>query len=207
MLSEEKENKIEDNKTMNPYWEYQERKFDFINFDDLQKQLQPFVAEYEITNAWTGETALANRISCVFLDKINNPGLQYYSLNNYDWTESEIMNLLKNKITEMEGTTPNYCLVHFYRTGTDYISYHNDKESLNNPVYSVSFGEPRKFRLRKMGSKKGFDQEYLLGNGDLLIMKTGCQKRYVHGVPVEKKVKSLRINMTFRYTHSSAHHR
>ena len=82
----------------------------------------------------------------------------------------------------------------------------NDSEALNSTVASVSLGAERKFRIKTQGRKKGWDEEFKLGSGTLLVMHgpnkdnnyTGFQSVYYHTVPVEKKVKGIRINLTFR---------
>ena len=37
-----------------------------------------------------------------------------------------------------------------------------------------------------------------LKNGSLLVMDGNTQKNYKHGVPIQKKIKQSRINLTFR---------
>jgi alkylated DNA repair dioxygenase AlkB len=37
-----------------------------------------------------------------------------------------------------------------------------------------------------------------LAHGSIIIMGTGCQTHYKHGVPVQKTVLAPRINLTFR---------
>jgi len=49
-----------------------------------------------------------------------------------------------------------------------------------------------------VGVSAGWEKEFILNGGDLLIMKIGCQKEYNHWVPIEKKVLDSRINLTFR---------
>ena len=102
--------------------------------------------------------------------------------------------------------TYDYVLVHIYDTGDAGISYHRDNEALNSSISSVSLGATRKFRFKKIGRKKGWDSELYLHDGDLVIMhgpdpisgRKSCQNIYLHSVPVEKKVKEPRINLTFR---------
>jgi len=78
------------------------------------------------------------------------------------------------------------------------ISWHNDKEALNTPVASISLGATRLFRFRDIKETKGWEYELNLKSGDLVYMKEGCQRKYKHAVPVQKKVKDPRINLTFR---------
>ena len=96
------------------------------------------------------------------------------------------------------GETYDYVLVHIYYSGKGSIAYHNDSEAMNSSIASVSFGSTRKFRFRKIGKTKGWDHEFRLGSGDLFMMYKGCQSKYMHSVPIERSVKSQRINLTFR---------
>ncbi len=117
------------------------------------------------------------------------------------------------------------CLANWYRDGNDKIGKHSDKETdliPNSPIASLSFGAVRKFNIYPKSAEL---REYILNNrdeldifdeitdigkctlnlksGSLLLMGRGCQKYYAHEVPVEKKVKEGRINLTFRQTKPS----
>lgn len=107
---------------------------------------------------------------------------------------------IHKKIQKLVPVDLNYVHCNFYRDGNDSIGYHSDSEKdlLSPYIVSVSFGASRKFRLRKHGETSGFFKEFVLNDGDVLIMKGNCQKKYKHCVPVEKKVKDGRINLTFR---------
>lgn len=98
------------------------------------------------------------------------------------------------------GIEFNFVHCNLYRDGNDSIGYHSDSEKdlKSSYIVSVSFGATRKFRLRKRTETKGFDKEILLEDGDVVIMKGDCQKLYKHAVPVEKKVRTPRINLTYR---------
>ncbi len=78
------------------------------------------------------------------------------------------------------------------------INYHRDREGLSSQIVSVSLGASRLFRFRKMGQKKGFEEEFLLRGGDVVVMEPSCQRTHLHGVPEQKRVKEPRINLTFR---------
>lgn len=127
-------------------------------------------------------------------------GFNYGNLDIYRWEEfPEICNI-KNAIESKFGILFQYCLVNLYVTGKDYISWHSDREATNppRPVYSFSIGATRLFRLRDKTKKTGFDYEYNLENGNLLVMYAGCQEIYTHTVPKQLRVKNWRINFTFR---------
>lgn len=116
----------------------------------------------------------------------------------HDWSKSPIIRSIREHFQRKLGVPIDYCLMHLYVDGNVSIGYHSDKEAMNDPVISVSFGATRKFRFRKIGDKRGYDTELLLKSGDVVIMKEDCQRHYKHSVPVEKGVKGPRINLTFR---------
>jgi len=122
----------------------------------------------------------------------------YNNLPTYDWSTAPVTSWLREQVEDYCQNRFDYTLVHLYRDGEDKIDRHNDKEGLNSSIASLSLGATRKFRFQKLGIKSGCCQEYLLNSGDLLVMKVGCQKYYEHWVPVEKTVKTPRLNFTFR---------
>ena len=42
------------------------------------------------------------------------------------------------------------------------------------------------------------DEVDILTDGDLLLMLPGCQEKYQHSIPVRKRIKEPRLNLTFR---------
>ena len=146
------------------------------------------------------------RKSCVYMLHDMDLTFDYGYITTYPY--NEVPNIIKSVRTKIEKYTQqifDYVLVHIYKAGSN-IAWHNDSEALNSIIASVSLGATRKFRLKEMGKKTGWDYEISLSDGDLIVMwgpnKTnngiGCQQKYLHTVPVEKKVKDIRINLTFR---------
>lgn len=100
------------------------------------------------------------------------------------------------------------CLVNYYRNGNDYIGFHSDDEKQiipNTPIYSISLGSKRKFKLKikdKFESINCNDKlnefEIEPDDSSLLIMGGTCQKTHKHSVPKTSKDVNLRINLTFR---------
>jgi alkylated DNA repair dioxygenase AlkB len=111
---------------------------------------------------------------------------------------SHLKNLLKF-INNKYDTDFNGILVNKYNDGTDYISDHtdNEKEISKKGVISISYGATRKFRIRNKKTKKIImdipTQPY-----QIIQMLGNFQKEFLHGIPVEKKVKHFRISFTFR---------
>lgn len=95
----------------------------------------------------------------------------------------------------------NMCLVNWYLTGDDYISFHADDENVfheNTPVVGVTFcyGESRKLKIKVKDTKETV-ANVRLTNGSLYVMEGNFQKEFLHGVPKQKKC-GKRISLTFR---------
>lgn len=95
----------------------------------------------------------------------------------------------------------NGCLLNLYRDGDDRMGWHADDEAeidQSQPIASLSLGSTRDFlfRHRSDPTKRA---AIPLADGDLLIMHPGCQGQWMHSVPQRRKVKTMRINLTFRH--------
>ena len=144
------------------------------------------------------EYATKGRRSCLFaLHEIDLLGSRYG--NSYSHTEvPPIIQKIRTQVELLTKQVYDYVLVHIYLDGQAGIAYHSDKETRESTVCSVSFGAPRKFRLRRVGETKGFDHEFILYPGTVFIMHPGCQTKYQHAIIPEKRITEPRINLTFR---------
>ena len=133
----------------------------------------------------------------------------WYGESEYSYTYSKVTKtaiiftkelLALKAIVEAEsGETYNSCLLNLYHSGEEGMGYHSDGEKMlkkNGAIASVSLGVSRKFSFKHKESKQRVD--ILLENGSLLVMKEGTQTNWMHRFPPTKKVKSPRINLTFR---------
>lgn len=92
----------------------------------------------------------------------------------------------------------NGILVNYYRDGFHKIGMHSDDEKDLDPRYVVglSLGAERYFDLHH---KTAVEKKRLeLEDGSLVIMGPGCQAKYQHGIPEQRKVDKPRISLTFR---------
>lgn len=106
---------------------------------------------------------------------------------------------LKQKCEEVSGETYNSCLLNLYHEGSEGMAYHSDGEKdlkKNGAIASVSFGTERKFLFKHKTTQEKV--EIFLENGSLLVMKGNTQENWLHRLPPTTKVKSPRINLTFR---------
>lgn len=94
----------------------------------------------------------------------------------------------------------NSVLLNRYRDGRDSMGWHSDDEPELGPmplIASLSLGASRRFLLRRRDDPAQ-KLEYLLGHGDLLLMRGQCQRDYQHALPKTARVCDERINLTFR---------
>lgn len=112
---------------------------------------------------------------------------------------SEELLLLKNKIEEKTGEKFNSCLLNLYHDGSEGMAYHSDAEKdlkKNGAIASLTLGAERKFSFKHKTSGERID--LFLEHGSLLIMKDETQTNWLHRLPPTKKIRTPRINLTFR---------
>ena len=109
------------------------------------------------------------------------------------------LNLLLDHINIKFNSDFNGILVNKYKDGLEYISDHSDNEQeiSDKGVISISYGATRKFRIRNKLTKK-IVKDILTENYQIIQMSGNFQKEFLHGIPIEKKIKEERISFTFR---------
>lgn len=111
------------------------------------------------------------------------------------------------------GCKFNFCLVNYYASGADSISYHSDDERFLGTlpaIASFSLGSKRDFLMKhkpiipKDGAPEPPETTLLklpLGSGDMILMKGETQANWLHSIP-KRTGKNAddggRINITFR---------
>ena len=113
------------------------------------------------------------------------------------WTK-ELLEL-KVLIEGKTGETFNSCLLNLYHSGEEGMAWHSDGEAdlkKNGAIGSISFGAERKFAFKHKQSKEKV--ELTLGHGSLLVMKDTTQTFWLHRLPPTKRIRSPRVNLTFR---------
>lgn len=168
-----------------------------IIFEALIEQIKDKVTTYQVSSAFSeGKTYPSHRLSCVF----SNDGKTNYDggIPSYRWNDSSIVAMIKINIERLLNLRFDYALCHLYQDGKDHIGPHRDKEGMTSTIASVSLGATRKFRMKKMSRKTGWDEEFELESGNMIVMKATCQHNYLHWIPEQKKITEPRINLTFR---------
>ncbi|KAL4817056.1 hypothetical protein BDW67DRAFT_160500 [Aspergillus spinulosporus] len=132
--------------------------------------------------------------------------------NKYQYTPRPIPECLENLRQAAEaaigdGSSYNFCLVNYYATGDDSISYHSDDERFLGPnpsIASISLGAQRDFLMRhKPSQAPGVSAQPLkfsLASGDMVVMRGETQSNWLHSIPKRKggEAQKGRINITFR---------
>ncbi len=114
-----------------------------------------------------------------------------------NWTKELI--ILKKLVEKHSSESYNSCLLNLYHDGSEGMAWHSDGEKdlkRNGAIASMSFGAERKFAFKHKNSKETVS--LILENGSLLVMKGETQSHWLHRLPPTKKVKTPRINLTFR---------
>lgn len=113
------------------------------------------------------------------------------------WTKNLLK--LKNLVENVTHERYNSCLLNLYHDGDEGMGWHSDNEKSivkNSAIASLSFGAERKFVLKHKETSESISQ--ILPHGSLLVMKGETQTYWLHALTKTKKVKSLRVNLTFR---------
>ncbi|KAI3328890.1 hypothetical protein HD806DRAFT_519258 [Xylariaceae sp. AK1471] len=127
----------------------------------------------------------------------------------------QCLDVLRRSTEAATGCQFNFCLVNYYASGADSISFHSDDERFLGPlpaIASFSLGARRDFlmkhKLPKSGSRdtnsngtsKG-SLKLLLGSGDMVLMRGTTQANWLHSIPKRSGRNERdggRINITFR---------
>jgi alkylated DNA repair dioxygenase AlkB len=113
------------------------------------------------------------------------------------WTK-ELLEI-KNIIEIESAETFNSCLLNLYHNGEEGMAWHSDGETdlkKDGAIASLSLGAERKFAFKHKTTKEKV--ELILEHGSLLVMKDTTQTYWLHRLPLSKKVKMPRVNLTFR---------
>ena len=114
-----------------------------------------------------------------------------------EWTPE--LRELKKLAEEKTDETYNSCLMNLYHSGEEGMAWHSDGEKdlkRNGAIASISLGAERNFGFKNKHT--GEKVMIFLEHGSLMVMKGETQTHWLHRLPPTKKVKTPRINLTFR---------
>ena len=115
-----------------------------------------------------------------------------------------ILDELRQRVEEVTEAKYNFILVNFYANGQDSIAFHSDDEPWlgHHPcIASLSLGAERDFHMKNKANES-FKQNFVLGSGDLVVMRGPTQHAWLHAVPKRSSQLSGRINITFRRSYT-----
>ena len=144
-----------------------------------------------------GKHRIMNRLSAWAGDEPFVYGYSQIKRKAESWSPTllEIKNLVETKTKQ----TFNSCLLNYYPTGEDGMGWHADDEKelgVNPIIASVSLGAERKFSFKH--NQKEDKLSIQLTNGSLLLISGEIQHHWKHALPKTKKVRTPRLNLTFR---------
>ncbi|KAH8145471.1 uncharacterized protein LAJ45_10441 [Morchella importuna] len=124
----------------------------------------------------------------------------------------QCVEMLRQYVAKRTGCSYNFVLINYYADGNDSISYHSDDERFlgeNPAIASLSLGSRRDF-LMKHKTVPALTHTFPLPSGDLLLMRSTTQSKWLHSIPKRSSSSSTagdstaswagggRINITFR---------
>eukprot|EP00439_Symbiodinium_sp_Y106_P035223 s1109_g4.t1 len=114
---------------------------------------------------------------------------------------SELRHHLSAASPPLRDHTYGACLVNWYDGGQHSIGAHSDDEKglvEDAPIFALSWGGPRLFRVTPKTSDSGAKVEVDVKDGDLIVMGGTCQRTHKHAIPPSAKCRNRRISLTFR---------
>ncbi len=133
----------------------------------------------------------------------------WYGDKNFSYTYSNITKQallwtkelleIKSVVENLTNTTYNSCLLNLYHNGNEAMAWHSDDEKSlgkNTSIASVTFGAERIFAFKHKQNNDVI--KLLLEHGSLLVMKGETQSHWLHRLTTSTKIKTPRINLTFR---------
>ena len=165
--------------------------------DRLFATLQTGLAWQEESIFIFGRWVKVPRLMCWYGDA--DAYYRYSGVNHQPLPWNAVLQSVRAQVEQQCGCTFNSVLANLYRDGQDSMGCHADDEKelgLNPVIASLSLGDERLFKLHHKKRKETVD--IMLGHGDLLVMAGALQHHWLHSVPKTKKLKTPRINLTFR---------
>lgn len=164
--------------------------------DSCVDDIRPLLNDYPEIIVY-GKKCLQRRSVGFFSDSII--GYKYSGKIETSQRLTKNLKILLDHINIKFNSDFNGILVNKYKDGLEYISDHSDNEQeiSDKGVISISYGATRKFRIRNKLTKK-IVKDILTENYQIIQMNGNFQKEFLHGIPIEKKIKEERISFTFR---------
>ncbi|CAL1262173.1 unnamed protein product [Larinioides sclopetarius] len=109
-----------------------------------------------------------------------------------------LVRILKEANKFLKDGSINYIFINRYKDGQDKIGSHRDNETdmdPNSSIVTFSFGAERTMIFKR----SNFNSVKIpLKNGSVLAMNPPINEFWYHEIPREKRIKDVRISLTFR---------
>lgn len=133
-----------------------------------------------------------------------DPGVSYFYAGKRraaaEW--NPVVAQVRDLVVAQTGCSFNHCILNLYEDGSEHIGQHSDNVAdlvYGSPIASVSFGETRDFVFTPKNKMSSLVRTKIaLKSGTLLLMESGTQEQWKHGISKSRKKLGPRINMTFR---------
>ncbi|KAM0483560.1 hypothetical protein ACHAPX_002051 [Trichoderma viride] len=198
-------------------------------FQHLRAELPFYKVEYQIKRGGIETQVRTPRWTTVFgLDETSefdetgavvdaNTGIKVLSDRRYEKSSPrplpQCLDELRQSTEAATDCKFNFCLVNYYASGADSISFHSDDERFlgqEPAIASFSLGARRDFLMKHKPAPP--DQEanppvkskvikFPLNTGDMILMKGKTQSNWLHSIPKrtgKNQEDGGRINITFR---------
>ncbi len=109
-----------------------------------------------------------------------------------------ILNLM-NQLNDEFNVMMNSCFAILYETGSAELPYRNHVTpslDYDQPILTIAYGAPNTFTLKDINSHE--EHDFVLSDGDLLIMPDRCQKNYLNTVKTSDHYTNPRLSLSFR---------
>jgi alkylated DNA repair dioxygenase AlkB len=176
----------------------------FIHIDELSNLFQQMSDEIDWKQdevMMFGKKLILRRKSAFYSDHGISYTYSHIQKKGLPWTNHLLE--IKQKIESEFNLKFNACLLNYYHDGSESMGWHSDDEvelGTNPVIASLSLGAERSFQFKhKLNKHK---QSVKLNSGSLLIMKGSTQHHWLHSLPKSLKIKTPRINLTFRFIQS-----
>ena len=146
-----------------------------------------------------GKKRTTKRRVAWYADKGKKYSYSGLTLEPETWDEDLFQ--IKQQIQNITHQEFNSVLLNEYPDGRVGMGWHSDDEKelgINPIIASVSLGAERDFLFRHKKDKSIETVKILLKHGSLLLMMGSTQHHWHHSLPIRRKVKDRRINLTFR---------
>lgn len=171
-----------------------------FSYNDAQHYLQVLLESI----AWKNDEAvifgkhfITKRKAAWYGDKPYSYTYSNRTKHALPWTPTLLE--LKKIAEQQSGDTFNSCLLNLYHDGNEAMAWHSDDEKMlakDAAIASLSFGAERKFSFKH--KRTGETVSLVLEHGSMLVMKGATQTNWLHRLSTAAKVKTARVNLTFR---------